>query len=299
MTKNKTTQQWYGLFPEEKLNAVCFPAGKHISSATPIKQEVFKDITNTHINIVYNIVNKYEWTNRIYHYFDLNAGPEPELDVCSALSFLENIKESRKKQRYRYKSQPMEFKAVLIDKDDNRLKDLSNRIDKFLEIKVKDPKEKKVFNDSIDIIRGNNEKILKDYMALSRNMYGILYHDPFGEPSFDILKEFAKHYPRMDIVLNCNCGTIKRTKNSATCKNSKTLKEHIDEMSKDHIVCSNKLRTCWQWLMMIFTNWDKYPRGRYVNVISGTSEWDNIMFKAVHTNEEIRKWNIGQLNLFK
>ena len=260
--------------------------GKHTSSATPIKQELVAKVFKLNIEIIFNILRKHNHLDKRYQYFDLNAGIELIDNKNGAMSFLKSIAEHRRRN-----SHLLKFRAILIDNNELNLSNLREKINEFIET-FKSDTEKQYFRKAIKMYNEDHQVVMEKWLKVPYNkeyVYGMLYHDPFGEPSFDLLEKFSHLYSRIDILLNCNCCQVKRDLKNKVCKNELRLQEHIDNIDKKYLVCSTELLSCWQFWLMIFTNWNKYPKQKGINVTQyDKGTFESLMTKANFTKKEIK-----------
>lgn len=276
------------LFPQDKVEKwskirpdTYVKNGQKTSAATPIKQALVDKIFKINIRCVSAILNRQSWANSIYHYFDLNAGPEPGESKNGAISFLTEMIEHRR----RFKCP--DFKAILIDNNKSKLEDLQTRIDKL--ITKLNPIEEKYFNKAIVVQQGDNEEIARQYLPGDDKTFGLIYNDPYGKAAFNLFTDFSLNYPKIDILINCNCVILKRVKNSSAHPDYKDLETYLTNIDKTYRVCSDRLLPTQQWLMMLLTNWGGYPKATGMNLTPLDEEkWNTVLTKANFTREEIK-----------
>lgn len=290
-----------GFFTEKEIQQWAQPYGTEntikngkakVSAATPIKHKLVEGILDRNIRCTQAIINKHKMKGELgkYHYFDITAGPEPGEKKCSALIFLEMMRVHWFKCAQKNQT-PMSFHAVFIEIDSERIEDLKNRVSIFIN-KIKYLPLQTEFKNSIEIIKGDHCNILPEFFNLNKSIKGLIYNDPWGKASFELLAEVSKIYKRIDMLINCNCTIIKRLTHNPRIEREDycNLITYLSMIEKDHIICNNELLTGQQWLMTLLTNWGKHPTYDTVGLTPLHQEkWDILIEKANYTNKEIKK----------
>jgi len=220
----------------------------------PIKQRHFREILIINFLCLNAIAEKHSWISKEHFIIDLTAGPgyhDMEKEMGSPLIILD---ERRKHNLY--------SKIVLIEKDRNSYITLIKNIEKYF------PNE--LSNYLVSIECGDNREIIKKYTyKILPKQYGLAYMDGFGEKDadFDLLGLLCDCYKRMDLIIHCNCGSIKR---SVGVKKIEGFSGKMNLEERISLVYPRKKAyglvripyTQWQWSIFIFTNWDAYPKFR-------------------------------------
>jgi hypothetical protein len=120
---------------------------------------------------------------------------------------------------------------------------------------------------------GNHSDILPGILIQCDKRYGLIYHDPNGLPSFELLESLSKH-PNMrfvDILIRISGTNYKRIRNGlngfGTKRGYPTLVNKYPNL-KDQLKTINKKE--WlirdiidpdpsQWTFLLGTNWTDYP----------------------------------------
>ena len=252
------------------------------SKSTLLKQKDFEEIMGTHINISKAIIKKHNWVYPYYWYFDLNAGPGVHKDaeygfkIGSPLIFLNEAIEKR-----------LPLNAILFENNKKNHASLLSSISKLV---IADKQLSKM---NITIHNFSNEKLIEKHdTEVTRESYGLIYHDPKGRPNFDLLTRFYenKHHPYIDLMINCPCATIKRSTyyNSNTDEN-RLLNEFLYGIDKKYWLI-RKPYSRWQWSLIIGTNWTDFPRFKQLGFLDKNSpEGQKLFKKYIFSNDDPRQ----------
>jgi len=235
------------------------------SEYTPIKQEQLRGILEMHIRMVKGIIERSKWAHPIYHYFDINAGPGIYNEIEGSPIIFLKLATSRELC--------LNYKAVFIESN-------TQSYQKLLENTKTYPNR--------EVILGDHNVEMRHFLDKRYpSVLGILYNDPTGQrPSFDLLAEVNKYYPRLDLLIYCTATNIKREVHSGQ-SSSETLLDGLDKIDKKTWIVRKPMGKQ-QWTFLIGSNWEKYPdwkKARFYNVES--EEGQEILAELNYTTREI------------
>lgn len=218
--------------------------GVGCSESSLKKQSDFRHIIGEHLAIVRKIFWRHAWASTNYLYFDMNAGPgkTETYGDGSPLIFLQEAHKRDIRYEAAFFEKEPEFRTLL----DQNIKNMTNR--------------------NGWTIMGPHEEMEPDFFRAWHDLYeamerkkwfGMLYHDPNGFPSFDILKRFAASecFQFVDIMTHISGTTIKRCKEQGKGR----LSEHLFGINKKHWLIREPVGT-WQWSFLVGTNWKDFPK---------------------------------------
>lgn len=214
------------------------------SSTTPIKQDHFRNILRTHMNIGVALAKKHYWCGNTYWYFDLNAGPGYDLQMNpgSPVIFLEEAINRSNGQ----------FKGVFIEEHQDIYTELF-MVEKTFAL----PENVKMYLHNDD-----HDHAMKEYfkIKIKRSLPGLVYADGNGIPNFDLLAKISRQslFKMMDILINCPAAAIKRSRNCGKTKECRTLQEMLSAIKKKHWIIREPYNK-FQWTMLIGSNWNQFP----------------------------------------
>ncbi len=204
------------------------------SEYTPVKQKHFEGIVDMHIRITKSIIERHTWAHPVYHYFDINAGPGIyERIKGSPLIFLELAKKHC-----------LDYRAVLIESNEQYYQDLLRRTKKYQDCEV---------------LSGDHNDVMQQRFFSKKHpsIFGILYNDPTGQqPSFDLLSDASKCYPKLDLLIYCPATNIKRVAHSK--KTAETLLDGLAKIDKKVWIVRKPMGNQ-QWSFLIGSNWIDFP----------------------------------------
>lgn len=206
------------------------------SDTTPEKLDVFRGLISMHLRICSR-----KPAFGTYQYIDMNAGPgrSPRYGVSgSPLIFLEEV---RAVPHLRYQ-------ALFIELDPGRVLELQKAVGVY---------------PGIRICHGSHcEALPAAVNRMREHATGVVYHDPKGIPSFEILAEVsrARQMRRMDFVLTFGATGIKRTNGRAQKFEQpyQTLIDSLSAIAKDTWLIREPMGRQ-QWTFLIGTNWPEFP----------------------------------------
>lgn len=209
------------------------------------KQYGLEKLLGQWLSIMDRIVMKHKITSPVL-YVDMNAGSgwNQEVDcIGSPLLFLsESEKHSFSKDIY------------FIESNANSLISLGERIQ---ECKPKDLL-------SCNLVNGNHSEILPD-IAKQHHGYGLIYHDPNGLPSFDLMRNVfdQKNMSKVDILIRISGTNYKRIRNGTKAVSSHVrypnLKDQLKSINKKQWIIRDIIDPDpYQWTFLLGTNWTEY-----------------------------------------
>jgi len=243
------------------------------SKSTLLKQKDFEEIMGTHINISKAIIKKHNWVYPYYWYFDLNAGPGVHKDaeygfkIGSPLIFLNEAIEKR-----------LPLNAILFENDKKNHASLLNSISKLVTT------NKQLSRMNITTHSFSNEKLIEKYdKEVTRESYGLIYHDPKGRPNFDLFTRFYEngHHPYIDLMINCPCTTIKRsTYYNSKIDENRLLNDFLNGINKKYWLIREPYGP-FQWSLIIGSNWYHFPRFKELGFLDKNSPEGQKLFKRL------------------
>jgi len=197
------------------------------SSATIHKQHGLRKVLEQHICIVSSVVRKHHWADKTYNYIDTTAGSgwnAAENCAGSPVIFEECMARAM-----------IPFRSVLIDRSKENTEELTRRCSSRAEI---------LCGDHTDIV---------PQLTINPSSFGLLYHDPNGAPSWDMIRDVAHQHKRIDVLIRVPASGCKR---NPKCH---PLDEIIPTIGKStwiirDIVDGDK----WQWTFLFGSNYSDY-----------------------------------------
>jgi len=197
------------------------------------------------LSVMDSIVAKYKITSPVL-YVDMNAGSGWNKEVnCigSPLLFLsESEKHSFKKAIY------------FLEESANSVVELGEQI---LAVEPKDMT-------SCHLLVGDHCETLPAIAEKHRG-YGLIYHDPNGLPSFDLLREIYQqpNMAKVDILIRISGTNYKRIRNGTKAVSSTirypNLKDQLKSINKKQWIIRDIIDPDpFQWTFLLGTNWIEY-----------------------------------------
>jgi hypothetical protein len=236
------------------------------SRFTPIKNKIFREILDAHLNIVWNIHQRHSsWVNPNYLFLDLNAGdgqPTTDGSLGSALSFIDIASQ--------YKDMSCIGRFIEIDSNSCLMleQSLSSRSMVFSGPLYQSWKKDNV---EVDILNESNENFLRlpsscifglnYFHSDKKKSFGLIYCDPNNgdTPIIELSKVLS--YPEfkyLDVLINRNCTAAKRI-NGVRPNSRETLFEIVEILPKDFWFIREP-ETQHQFSLMLGTSSKKLPR---------------------------------------
>lgn len=248
------------------------------SAVTPDKQEGFEAYVRLHLNIVRAVFQKNTgawWMRKLatYYYVDTNAGSgsnQEEGVDGSPVIFHRAAKESG-----------LDFKAWYIDRVIANTESLHACMDT---------------SNSEQIYCGDNATLIPQIsMVIPEKAYGLVYMDPNGVPNFDVLSEFSRKHPRMDILIRCSGTGVKRAMHGS----GKRLFDFLASINKNRWLVRDILPSDpWQWTFLFgtnYTNWREWKGKRFYETNSARGR--EIMARLAFTQSELDAINQPHLDI--
>jgi len=252
--------------------------------ATPKKQEDFKKIIKKHIEIIKSILNKHQWADQNYWYFDLNAGPGIHYDNKSGLKIGSPIIFLKEAMTKKLKSN-----VILFENGKEGKENCSSLLESISTLKIPSSFIKYTIHNE------SNDRFLRNYYRQIKAIsFGLVYHDPKGFPDFDLLSSifrFGEHQ-RLDLMINCPCNTIKKTVYCSKCHETRKLNELISIIKKDYWLIREPCGPH-QWSLIIGSNWNHFPKFKELGFLEKDSyEGQKLFEKLTFRAEDIKNGKI-------
>jgi three-Cys-motif partner protein len=123
--------------------------------------------------------------------------------------------------------------------------------------------------DNFGIWGGNHNDVLPDILQNAGKRYGLIYHDPNGLPSFDLLRDVSNspNFRFVDVLIRISGTNYKRIRNGTKAVSSTirypNLKEQLKSINKKEWIIrdimDDEMPDPYQWTFLLGTNWTKYP----------------------------------------
>lgn len=244
------------------------------SSWTQHKEQWLDRILSLHMQITKHITQRNWWAASCYDWYDINAGPGC-YDGCkgSPLVFVEAAERIG-----------MPYHATLIEQGLETVQRLRQSVNG---------------HQSVDVLHGDHRWLLPARCRLLPRRpirFGIIYHDPNGEPSFDVLEEVSAMpaMKRVDILIHMS-GTIpKRIRHYREIN----LIDSLDAINKRYWIVRDITDSGpWQWTFLLGTNWDAFPEYQSAGFYKADSQDGRRILRLLTTTIAERQEQC-QMNLF-
>jgi len=238
------------------------------SDYTVYKQMHLQAILQTHLRVCEAVFRKNDWPHKIYHYFDLHAGPglyrhNGRIIKGSPMLFLDA-----------WMAVGLNCRAVFFEIEDDRRTALIKNLSVIL--------RRTPLNISV-AFHGDHLKFLPCYFDQDaqrpRKKFGLIYADPSGSlPPFELLARFfeGKGYSTLDVLLYCSPTNLKRQLKASTCPVQKRLGDYLELIPKRHWIVREPYGPH-QWTFLIGTNWTDFPTFERL----GFYRWDSARGKEI------------------
>jgi hypothetical protein len=268
------------------------------SKNTPVKQDHFRLLLDTHMRIVNGLFQAKPWIEPLYFYLDLNAGPGrypvhddwlygSPLIACAVAQAI-----------------GLPLQAIFCEQGAREVQSLREELIRFGFAKTV---EEDVFHNARTIMA---TICADDYLVTSKELlrhfqehihikrYGLIYSDENGNfPPFDLLGQYALVLPYVDIVIHLAASPIKLQRVSPIHQLSRRLDEFLGDIQKRYWMIREPYLQH-QWSFLIGTNWSRFPQFKRQKFWPINSpEGANILRKLSFTTKERR--NHDQGNLFE
>jgi len=238
--------------------------GMGYSTETEVKQAHLRMLLDMHLRVCKTVIEKFK-AKPYYCFYDINCGCGRDKDgnPGSPLIFLEVAE----KHDCDYRALFLDKKKIFID---SLIKEIGSD------------------NLNVHIRHGEQESILPKYFPRDgKYRIGFLYTDPNGIANFDLLSAASRQrgFDKLDILINCNAAAIKRYKGAF---GGRKLIEHLREINKKYWVVREPVG-CWQWSMLIGTQWMDFPKLRECGFYDISSKRGMEIFDRLNlTHEELK-----------
>lgn len=176
----------------------------------------------------------------------------------------------------------MPFKAIFIEQSQQWYNQLLSNID-F--------KRYSITRDDILVFHGDHNEVLpKLYTKSKLQRFGLIYNDPSGTlPSFEVLSDFARFFPKVDILIYVSAANIKRMRKSTRVNHELTLTECTISIGKRHWLIREPIGRH-QWTFLLGTNWKNFPKYKKIGFYHTLSQQGGkIITKLNYTSEELQE----------
>jgi len=238
------------------------------SRYTPLKQSHFREILETQTAIVREILKKgsnWNGTNKNYWYYDLySGGGFTAGQKGSPLIFIETMKKFG-----------LKYRAFFYDENKENAFNLSKLLGNDL---------------NSHIFHSNNSLVLSNNNGIGFTKYGLVYTDPNGTPDFDVLHKLflREDFKKIDLLINMSATAVKRALNCKTCKDhTQRLAEYLSMVNKNFWIIREPYDK-WQWIFLIGTNWNAFPRFKHLGFYDLKSKDGSELLKYLNTTQKER-----------
>ena len=225
-----------------------------------------------------SILGRHEWAHPVYHYFDLYAGPGTDgIDEGSPIIFLKTAQ-----------LVGLPVRAWFFERSPRKAKILRRSVEEYLG-------KSDGFSAEVSVLVGDNASAVPDVIDAisreSRRVFGLVYADPYGPPSFDVLRVFSAHrfLERLDLLIYLNATALKMCLGHPHCPRHKTgLDEGLASLGK-RVVHVRECLGAWQWSFAYCTNTERFPQLRQNGFHSiATERGRKILTRLTCTREELK-----------
>jgi hypothetical protein len=236
--------------------------GVGTSEHTKNKQEVLQHLLKMHLKICRGIFSNYN-IRQPYYYIDMNAAHGAGSPTIFHTLVTNEI--------------TIPYHALLVERDTENAVQLARCFQNEPHVTVKS---------------GDHDDIVPAFVqSLKGKPYGLCYHDPNGEVSWNTLANIARlpASNHIDILIHFTATGHKRIA-KATGRLEKIM-EYVQQISKKYWIVRKPDTNCsWQWTFLIGSNWDGFPdwKKQHFHRLR-EEEGQEIMKKLMHTKEEWQK----------
>jgi three-Cys-motif partner protein len=249
--------------------------GVGTSCFTEEKLDTFQAIIKQHIIVSSKVIQKYNYYDRSYWYFDLTAGPGitdgGEGYRGSQLVFLDEA----------IKHPDIMFNVVLFEINSLNFDQLLYYTDDYRQCK----------NINLFVEHGDHKALFKKYHSVvGLKRIGLIYCDPSGNvPNFDLLGQISimRLFTPTDFLVYVSGTNIKRVSMSPSAKETRRLSEYIETVNKKWWQLWEPLGKH-QWTFLFGSNYQfqefKKSRFHYRDSKEGKDIWE----KLCKTHKELQ-----------
>lgn len=262
-------------------------AGQGQSEHTEEKQYGLSKILGQWLSIVDRITTKYK-IDRPILYADMNAGSgwnEEVNCIGSPLLFLNEAKTHTFKRD-----------VYFIESNTNALIELAERVYEVGELDA-------------NLINGNHNEVMPEIVK-KHNGLGLIYHDPNGLPSFDLLRSLSqfRNFDKVDILIRISGTNYKRIRNGVDSFGKKrqileligkypNLKDQLKSINKKQWIIRDIIDPDpYQWTFLLGTNWTEYKAWESQGFYKiDSSKGAAILNRVSHTIKELGEFGNGPI----
>lgn len=245
------------------------------SEYTRMKEEGLERILSLHLHLANNII-QHGWSDPLYYWYDINAGSGNNPNCPgSPLVFLETARRIG-----------LRYSATFIEQND------ANH--KLLEACIRQ-------DDSVTVLCGDNCELLPlvcGQLNGRRHRFGMIYHDPNGEPNFDLLAEVSKlsALSKIDILVYLSGTTLKRVR--CAFRDRDGLLDRLATINKQHwLVRDISTSGPQQWTFLLGTNWIDFPEYKRAGFYRTDGDKGRDILHVLSTTEKERE-QAAQIAMF-
>lgn len=267
------------------------------SGNTPLKQNHFRVLLDTHMHIVLDFFKRKPWIEPQYFYLDLNAGPGryavqgedlygSPLIACAVAQAI-----------------GLPLHAIFCERGGTEVEALRQELARFGF--RSDAAHPDVFHNQRSIVA---TICAGDYMVTGKDLlehltqhhtqkrYGLIYSDENGSlPPFALLQAYAQVLEYVDIVIHLAASPIKWQVVSPVHPLSQRLDELLQTIPKRYWWIREPYMQH-QWTFLIGTNWERFPRFKKQGFWPTNSpEGASILRKLSFSTKERRDYEQGEL----
>ncbi|GEM_PF-1876460 len=166
------------------------------------------------------------------------------------------------------------------------------------------------FVDLVELWNGNHSEILPGIIQKTGKRYGLIYHDPNGLPSFDLLRSISQYsdFRFVDILIRISGTNYKRIRNGLDAFGSKTGRpELVGKYPNLKIQLKSINKKQWiirdivdpdpsQWTFLLGINWTDYPSWESQGFYKiDSSKGAAILNRVSHTIKELGDFGNGKI----
>ncbi len=257
------------------------------SNCTDDKQDGFACMIGLHIKIVQGVMENFGrkgWRfPEKYHFIDTNAGDgiHPFYGEGSPILFL--------KSAHR---QQIAHHGHFIEKDKGNA------------IRLKDTVEGLGLAQNCTIYNADHKIAIKEVtQKVPSRSFGMVYMDPNGLPSLDVLQHVSEKLPKMELLIRIPTRALKRVRNAPQCSGY-TLIDLIQQIKKEYWLIRETYAhdSRFDWTFLLASNYSQKNRKNFMEWRSkrffslGSPEGMEILHRLNYTKAEQDK--IQSLSLF-
>jgi len=160
--------------------------------------------------------------------------------------------------------------------------------------------------DNFHIWNDDHNNVLPAIIQKNEKRYGLIYHDPNGMPSFDLLRNVSEspNFRFVDVLIRISGTNYKRIRNGTKAVSSTirypNLKDQLKSINKKEWIIrdikDDEMPDPYQWTFLLGTNWTKYPDWEKQGFYKiSSSKGAAILNRVTYTTPELRCFGDGSL----